>query len=81
MYEELQTEISDAKSLAIHLGLSKVQRDIIDRENQSEREKLIEVLHSCHDADNCICWEDIVSAVEKYGNKRKATEIKKKHIR
>ena len=57
-----------------------MKRDIIDRENQSEREKLIEVLHACHDNDECLCWEDIATALEKHGNKRKASDIRKKYL-
>ena len=80
-YEELQYEISDSKSLAIHLGISKVKRDTIDTEKQTEKEKLIEVLHACHDLDKCLCWEDIEKALIKYGNVRKARDIRDKYMK
>lgn len=66
--------------LGVHLGVPKVKLDVIERENRSEREKLIDILHACHDLDTCPCWEDIVNALVKYGNVRKSTEIKYKHI-
>lgn len=79
-FEELQMEISDAKTLGIYLGLPMVQVDIIERENRSEREKLVTVLHTCHDYDTCPCWEDIVNALIQYGNTCKAKEIENKYI-
>ena len=81
VYEELQAEISDSKTLGIHLGIPKVKRDIIERENHSERERLIEILHACHDLDKCQCWEDIESALTKYGNTRKARQIRERYIK
>lgn len=54
--------------------------DIIEKENRSEREKLINVLHTCYEQDLCPCWEDIVNAVLKYGNTRKAKEIESKYV-
>ncbi len=80
MYEELQTDISDAITLGIHFGLSKVQRDIINKEKQTEKEKLIEVLSVCHDSNKCNCWEDVIISLIKYGNIRKAEAIRKKFI-
>ncbi|XP_019850481.1 PREDICTED: uncharacterized protein LOC105312271 isoform X2 [Amphimedon queenslandica] len=79
-FEELHTEISNSKALGIHLKLPRVKLEIIERENRSEIEKLIDVLHACHEQDLCPCWEDIVSAVSKYGNMRKAKEIENKYI-
>lgn len=79
-FEELHTEISNSKALGIHLKLPRVKLEIIERENRSEIEKLIDVLHACHEQDLCQCWEDIVSAVSKYGNTRKAKEIESKYI-
>ena len=66
--------------LGVHLGLPKVRLEIIERENRSEREKLIDVLHTCHNLDICPCWENIVNALAKYGNVRKSVEIKNKYI-
>lgn len=79
-YKELYTEIADAKMFGIHLGLPKVKMDIIERENRSERERLLEVLHTCNDLNLCLCWEDIAQALVKYGNVRKAKEIENKYI-
>lgn len=76
----MHTEIADAKIFGIHLGLPKVKMDIIERENRSEKERLLEVLHTCNDLNLCLCWEHISKALVKYGNVRKAKEIEGKYI-
>lgn len=78
--EEVREDISNWHLFGDDLGVSSTDLDRIKAEQPTELQKLMKTVRIWYDNHhNDACWEDVVKAIAKMGNKRLAKKVADKH--
>ena len=74
--DEQLSELVDWKRFGVHLGISKSEVDIIDRDEPDIPNKKLTFFDKCLKADSSLTWEDVIEALEKIKEMTLANKVK-----
>ena len=73
--DEQLSELVDWKRFGVHLGMSKSEVDIIDRDEPDIANRKLTLFDKCLKADLSLNWEDVIEALEKIKENTLANKV------
>ena len=74
--DEQLSELVDWERFGVHLGMSKSEVDIIDRDKPDIANKKLTLFDKCLKANPSLTWEDVIEALEKIKENTLANKVK-----
>ena len=74
--DEQLSELVDWKRFGVHLGMSKSEVDIIDKDEPDIANRKLTLFDKCLKADPSLTWEDVIETLEKIKENTLANKVK-----